>query len=477
MPTTNGNRKILDLKRWEFCTIPPTASIAGVCMAMCRHVNQYGLYLSSNSVAHLYSAEEDGYTLLPNPTLTNATNAGTCITAHAWSTGTTVGAASLSATAGTTTSITTNQPLARDLRGYYVFFTGGTNAGRLKVIARNTIGSNAVITFVGAEAVAFDSTSQYRLITPVWYAFGNGTLAANSFRKYDFATNTWISLSNAGAAAPGTDARLISTPSWVDSAFVSFASGTATAGGASTLTHGSANWAANQWANAQVRIAAGTGAGQIRTVSSNTATVLTVSAAWTTQPDATSQFSLEGNDDFLYFIGNNAVTMYRYQISTNTWSTITPTVARGGAPNTGMSGEWVWNCPASDWTDANNIQNGRYIYSYRGASTANLDRYDIAANAWTALNYSPAAELFTLGSKHAYSGEYIYSTIGNTGRWVRYSVATGGMDGWGTAMYTQSTGVAGNTAYEVVYKDGATTITYIHFVGNNLAVALRQMVI
>jgi len=24
MPTTNGNRKILDLKRWEFCTPAPT---------------------------------------------------------------------------------------------------------------------------------------------------------------------------------------------------------------------------------------------------------------------------------------------------------------------------------------------------------------------------------------------------------------------------------------------------------------------
>ncbi len=41
-------------------------------------------------------------------------------------------------------------------------------------------------------------------------------------------------------------------------------------------------WTVNQWSNSQVRITAGTGAGQVKTIASNTATALTVSAAWGT---------------------------------------------------------------------------------------------------------------------------------------------------------------------------------------------------
>mgnify|MGYP006995906754 FL=1 len=63
-----------------------------------------------------------------------------------------------------------------------------------------------------------------------------------------------------------------------------------------------------------VRIVSGTGIGQTRTISSNTTNTLTV-PAWTVTPDATSTYEITGNDDFLYLIGNNAVTMYRYSIS------------------------------------------------------------------------------------------------------------------------------------------------------------------
>lgn len=99
---------------------------------------------------------------------------------------------------------------------------------------------------------------------------------------------------------------------------------------ATTLGKTGKTWTVNQWTNSQVRITSGTGIGQVRTISSNTATTLTV-PSWTTTPDATSNFVIEPNDDFLYLIGNNAVTMYRYSISANTWTVMAPTTARGGA--------------------------------------------------------------------------------------------------------------------------------------------------
>lgn len=478
MATTNGNRKILDLKRWEFCTPLPAAAAASQFIVSSRHYRQQQMLVQSNTTALLYNPQEDAWITLPSPGLAGTFGAGACGVAGSFSTGTTVAASSLTATAGTTTSITTNQTLARDLRGYSIYFVGGTNAGKTKTIASNTIGTNAVITFTDAEAVAFDATSQYRFKTPVFYVLGAGTLAAASFRKYDFATNTWTTLSQTNLSATvGADGRLVSTPAWLDSGFKSFATGTATAGGANTLTNSAKNWTVNQWTNYQIRITAGTGTGQIRTVASNTATAITVSANWTTNPDATSQYSLEGNDDFLYFMGNNTVTLYRYSVSGNSWSTLTPGVARGGAPGASMSGHWVHSVSASDWTNENVIQNGRYIYSFRGAGSALLDRYDIAGNTWAAITFSPATETFTTGTKYAYCKDRIYIQKEATGRWFVFDFAESAMQPWSTMTYTQGAAVLGDTGFDVTYKDGATEIDYIYMALNTSTVVLRQQVI
>jgi hypothetical protein len=478
MATTNGNRKILDLKRWEFCTPLPSATAAAHFIVSSRHYRQQQLLVQSNTAAFLYDPREDGWIQVPSPALAGTFGAGATGVAGSFSTGTTVGASSLTATAGTTTSITTNQTLARDLRGYSVYFVGGTNAGKTKTIASNTIGANAVITFTDAEAVAFDATSQYRLKTPVFFVVGAGTLAAGSFRKYDFATNTWTTLAITGLAASlGTDGKMCGTPAWIDAGFKSFATGTATAGSANTLTNSAKAWATNQWTNSQIRITAGTGAGQIRTVASNTGTVITVSANWTTNPDATSQYSIEGNDDFLYYMGNNAVTLYRYSISGNTWTTLTPVAARGGAPGAGMSGHWIHSVSAADWTNENAIQNGRYLFSFRGAGGALLDRYDIAGNTWAAITYSPATETLTTGTKYSYCKDRLYIQKDATGRWFAYDFAENAMLPWGTMTYTQGAAVLGDTAFDVTYKDGATEIDYVYMGLNTAAVVLRQQVV
>jgi hypothetical protein len=67
-------------------------------------------------------------------------------------------------------------------------------------------------------------------------------------------------------------------------------SGTASAGGANTLTDGSKSWTTNAWQNKTVVITGATGQGQIARIVSNTSTVLTVSCPqgsggnWYTQP-------------------------------------------------------------------------------------------------------------------------------------------------------------------------------------------------
>jgi len=477
MATTNGNRQILDLKRWEFCAPAPAASAAGAMVISSRHFRQQQVLVRGTTEAFMYNPTEDGWVTITSPALAGTLAAGASGTAGAWSTGSTIGAASLTATAGTTSTITTNQTLARDLRGYKILIMSGPNNGAVLDIVSNTIGASAVIT-VATQASAFSASTTYRLLTPRFYVLGSGTLAAGSFRVYDYATNTWTTLTITGLAATiGTDGKLIATPSMVDGDFKHFATGTATSATATTLVQTGKTWTASQWINYQVRITGGTGAGQIRTITANTADSLTV-ATWTTTPDATSTYAISGNDDFLYYMGNNAVTLYRYSISANTWSTLAPTAARAAAPGAGMSGHWVHSVEATDWNNESSIINGNRIYSFRGTAGGVLDYYNISANTWVSgVTYSPNAEVFGTGTKYALHGGRLYIQKDATGRWFAYDFARSELFPWSTALYPQGAAIVGDTAFDVVYKDGATEIYYVYFLLNTSQVLLRQMVI
>jgi hypothetical protein len=477
MATTNGNRKILDLKRWEFLATAPVTQDTAMFIASSRHYRQQQMYFAGNSSIWLYQPDEDGWIPIPNSGLGTLTS-GACGTAVSWSTGATLGVAFLTATAGTTSTITTNQTLARDLRGFSIHILEGPNAGVTLPILSNTTGANAVIT-VATQASAFTNATRYRLMTPRWFVNSGGT-QGSTWRFYDFATNTWsanLSITNL-AASIGTDARVIATPSWIDTDYVKFHEFLATGTGGSAVEDSTANWAIDQWKNFQVRIVSGTGAGQIRTVASNTATLLTLTAAWTTPPDIDSTISIEGNDDFIYCMGNAAVTLYRYSISTNTWSVLTPAVARGGNPGGNLSGHWVWDCSDSAWTNTNSIINGRRIYSFRGGASNVLDYYDIAANTWVnSIVYGPAFETFTTGTRYSYNGNFLYIQKDATHRFYKYSFVTSELLPFAQLQYPSGGARVGDCMFDVIYKDGATKITYIYNLINNSAVMARIMVI
>lgn len=477
MATTNGNRQILDLKRWEFCTPAPNSTGTGSFVVSSRHFRQQQMYVRGSTDATMYNPAEDAWVTLPSPALAGSFGGGASGTAGAWSTGSTVGVASLTATAGTTSTITTNQNFQRDLRGYKVHILAGPNNGAVLDIVSNTTGASSIIK-VATQASAFTASTIYRLLTPRFYVVGAGTLAAGSFRVYDYATNTWTTLTQTGLPSSlATDGKLVATPSMIDGAFKNFATGTATSATATTIVQTGKTWTASQWINSQVRITGGTGAGQIRTITANTADTLTV-ATWTTTPDATSTYAIEGNDNFLYYLGNAAVGLYRYDIAANTWSTLSPTAARAAAPGAGMSGHWVHSVPDADWTNESAIINGRRIYSFRGSAGGVLDYYDIAANTWVSgINYAPNSETFTSGTKYALYGGRLYIQKDTTGRWFAYDFARSELFPWSTTLYPQSTAAVGDTAFDVVYKDGATEICYVYFMLNNLSILLRQMVI
>lgn len=426
--------------------------------------NSLAFFVAGTSAIYRYDGDEDAWQQLPNSGLTGTFAAGACGEFRAL--GAMGGVFTQTATGGTTTTITTNRTITRSLAGRKIRVIAGTGAGYEANIISNTIGGNAVID-VPTHSVAFDSTTQFQVFSGSLWFFNPGTSAVG-FGVYDLATNAWTSRSVTGLpTAFATDGQLVSTIG----AAGAFATGFAQTSSSTTLTNTVKSWLTNMWANYQIRITAGTGAGQIRTIASNTGTVITVSSAWTVNPDTTSQYAIEGNGDFLYLLGNNAVTMYRFQVSTNTWSTLSPSSARAAALGAGGSASWMnaitgWDSESPSMLQGAPLivrQNGRYIFSFRGGASNALDLYDIAANAWiSGVAYGNQFDTYTTGTSACDDGQMIYLQKEATGRINRFDANTWTMQSFAGSPIAQGTAVAGQKMFMLPFTDGGTTLKFLY---------------
>jgi len=474
MAITNNNRATLNRKEWQMMTPAPVASAAGMFIVAPASGNFDDCLLVQTAAIHyLYSHQQDGFMQIPSGALAGTFGAGSCGVRHPWS-------VTYTATGGTTTTATVALS-SFNITGLAVgqtieFTSAGTNFGARAVVTDVTnlgvAGGTITITFDTTLGTAVVNTDTFRITTGKYYILNAGTQASGSFRVFDVGTMTWqTSLSITGLPATwGTDGKLVLAYNFGEI----YATGTATAGGATTLTNGAKSWTVNQWANYQVRITGGTGLGQVRNITSNTSTVLTV-PTWTTNPDATSTYAIEASEDYIYALGNNAVTMYRYVISTNTWSTLAPGVARTGAPTTGMTATAVGETGDATWALETDIRDGRYIYSFRGAAGALLDRYDIALNNWAAIAYI-GTETFTTGSSGFVMDQYMYVRKDGTNRFFRYDVVANVMKPWSTNMYTDGAGVLGQKMWVKNY-DASHTIQWLYSWQNTGTALHRVMLI
>lgn len=438
--------------------------------------------MTSAASAYLYEADQDAWTALPPSSATGIFAAGACGEYRLL--GAMGGTFTQTATAGSTTTITTNKTIVRSLTGRKIRVVAGSGLGYEDTISSNTLGANSILTVSTPSGVAFDATTQFQVLSGSLWFFNSGTVAVG-FSVYDIATNTWTAKSVTGLpTAWGTTGQLVSTIGLAGS----FATGTATAGAATTLTNSTKAWSTNMFANFQVRITSGTGKGQIRVISSNTGTVLTVSAAWAVNPDATSVYSIEGNGDVFYLLGNNAVTMYKYTVSTNTWATLAPVAARAGAMAGGGTADWIDS--VAGWDNETQInhyagtiykQNGRYIYSFRGGATSTLDVYDIAANTWiSAVAYGYQGETFTAGSSSCDMDGSIYIMKEATGRTFAFDVGRNLLEPFATntgQVALAGAVVEGDKIALIPYIDGATKITYVYQMRHSGADLFRMMII
>jgi len=485
MAITNKNTRLLHRKEWQMMTSAPISSANGITAIASEDGNfDYTLYLTSTTGAWLYSHDEDSWVQAPSPGLSGTFGSGNAGCFSRWSstfTTTSTGTATTAVITSSTANI--GQPAV----GQIIEFLSGTgvigNRGTVTSVVNDPAG-NVVITFSligsinGGTGATVPSGATFRLSTGRFFVLCAGTVASGSFKFYDVATNSWnasaISITNLPSTW-GTEGRMTSTFNYGET----YGTGTATSATATTLVNTSKSWTTNQWSNYQVRITGGTGLGQIRSIASNTATTLTVST-WTTTPDATSTYVIEGNEDYLYLIGNGAVTLYRYSISANTWSVPSPTAARAVAPGAGESLNYIGKSNSSAWADETNIKDGRYLYSFRGGATAGLDRYDIALNTWAAITYAPANEGFSTGSGNACSHNLIYLRSSSNNRYFKYDVVTNTLLPFSTNLYSDGTAATGNRLwirnYQSSVSDGSETIKWLYSIQNGGASMHRIMI-
>lgn len=477
MPTTNLNRKLLDLKRWEVCAPAPTSTAAGAHIVSSNCHRQLQMFVQSATAVYLYDPFEDGWITLPN---TNAPSiaAGASGVCSMWggTVSVSVGGTTSMICNITTSGVTSHQ---RSLAGYKIECITATNAankGQVRTIKSSGTGSG-LIPFVLETALpaTVSSGDTFRIYYPVFFVISGGS---TTLKAYDYAANVWITKA---AFTPGTatDSKMVATPSMIDGEFKSFATGTATSGTSGTLTDATKMWLGSQWINFQLRITAGTGAGSIVTITANTSTVLTYTPAIAT--DNTTQYAIEGNNDHLYLINANATaTIYRYIVSTNTWANGGASLASrsGGNANAGVTGHWIHTSGDSEWDNEFSIIDGRRIYSFRGGSTPTLDYFDIPSGLWISnVVYAPNASSFSTGTKATCIGKYIYLTGNASNYWQRFNVVTSEVDAVAYMHVAQSTAVVGDTAFKAIYKDGATQISYIYILLNTSNQMFRMMVI
>lgn len=469
MTITNWNIPWVNRKAWQVMTPAPTATTAWSFVITDRSGATWNaLFVSSATVQYWYSFLQDAWVQIPSMALAWTFWAWACGTYSPWSN-------TYTATWWSTTTITTTSLIDGLAVWSTVRFMSWTAANIWLERTITNVSNNAgtvTLTLNSAVTSSVANTDTFVLSTWVFYIMNAWTIAAWIFKSFDVATWTVTSLWTTNLPASWwTDWKLVATPS-----NEVFATWTATAWASTTLTNSAKTWTTNQFTNHQIRITGGTWVGQIRTIASNTWTVITVSASWTVTPDATSTYSIEWNDDFLYLLGNNAVTMYRYSKSGNTWTVLSPWVARASTPIAWMSANWIWKTTNTTWGNESVLLDWKYIYSFRWGMTSVLDRYDIPWNTWSSVTYNYATETFYTWSSYDALWDKIFIRKDATNRFFYFDVPWNNIFPFSTLLQTDWTAVIWDKVWSFRYTDWVTNIDWLYSLANTWTTLSRIMI-
>lgn len=197
---------------------------------------------------------------------------------------------------------------------YYRSVTNLTSAAPTDITIERQ-GENATIwdkgvATSGTTTSLVDSTKSWtdNQFANYWVRIYSGT-GENQLRQ--ITSNTSNTLVYASGTAVNTTSRYL---------IEGLDAGTASSGTSTTLVDSTKNWTDKRWNNMAVNITSGTGAGQYRSIVACSGTTLTVTPPWTTNPDSTSTYRIQGDTDKIFFMFGGQASVYVHNILDDTVS-------------------------------------------------------------------------------------------------------------------------------------------------------------
>lgn len=254
-------------------------------------------------------------------------------------------------------------------------------------------------------------------------------LAAAGFWRYDIWTNAWNQLASPAAATFAAGTCMCFDPSRGTAGYVWL-----------FVPKSVANWAYLYYYD----VAAGTWSADQGVVG------MALGAQFGTDGSLVhpcTTYDAGGNDDVLYLIGNAATVLYKYTISTTTWSVMAnPCPATMGA---GCCIEWLFG-----------VDNTKFLVM-RGTASATFYTMTLA-NVWSAaLTIIGNVETFTTGSVADYvAPKHLYIKKDATTRILRLNYATLTMEPARTFAGTDGAAIAGDGLVWMKSKAGRRYLYY-----------------
>lgn len=344
------------------------------------------------------------------------------------------------------TAITTVLPAGAD---YGASITVPNDTELVDQFDSGTAASGSTATNIIEDTTGSEATF-HPMMVGLYIEFTSGTLNGQRRLITAVATN--------GASL--TCSAFGSAPSAGDAFKVVLPRATASSATASTLTLTSAGWTVNLYANSDVEIVSGTGAGQRRRIASNTADTLTLAGAvagaartgnWSVTPDNTSVFVIKPSNDFIYYQpGSTNANLYRIDIeaTTKAWTTLT---AVTGAPSSG--GDLKYPRAIAPFN----------LLQIRGNATNNVYYYNIGLNTWTTLTTYWGGETLTTGACTCmiYGKRRVMMFKEAAQRVLVYKMVTGDLEAGGTIPYAAPAGYDGKRAVYMKTPDGVEWVYWL----------------
>jgi hypothetical protein len=181
---------------------------------------------------------------------------------------------------------------------------------------------SSVLTVDSAWTVTPDASSIYQIMTGgIWLVTAAASTPFAAFQYYDILLDSWFTKTPSGpmhhAAALGTDFAIDRTG---EAGGVFLSGVTASSAAAKTLVQSGATYAYDRYANYQLRIVSGTGIGQRRRITANSADTFYLEKKWDITPDNTSGYAIYGDTDKMWLAGNASSALYQYSVEHDLWA-------------------------------------------------------------------------------------------------------------------------------------------------------------